>query len=67
MRVDRWLDIMSDPCQGNQVLPLEADLHDDEEEALVSDLALLVESSRGNHLLNLGFQLVIHVLFTTLA
>ncbi len=45
----------------------EPDLHDDEEEALVGDLTLLVEISRGDHLLDLGFQLVIHVLFAMLA
>ena len=65
MREDRWLDIVSDPCHRNQVL--QADLHDDKEKALVGDLTLLVECSRSDHLLDLGFQLVINVLFTTLA
>jgi hypothetical protein len=39
--------------EGSQVVM--AGLHDDEQEALVCDLPLLVESPRRDHLLDLGF------------
>lgn len=37
-------------------------LHDDKEETAIRNLALLIESSRGDHLLDLNLKLVVDVL-----